>query len=175
MPSGASGTCKRNKRRTSAEWPFASDKLRGNRSNSRTTLAETGIDPVGLGRPAMSATAARGAVEFRSWDSHPGISNQQARKETNMARKNHSTKQQTSSFAASTAMSVQLVGDFTHWQEAPIAMKKGPNGVWKASVDLSPGTHHYRFLVDGQWRDDPECTLRVANPFGSQDAFRQVF
>lgn len=91
-----------------------------------------------------------------------------------MARKNHTTKQQTFSITASTAMSVELVGDFTEWQEKPIAMEKGPDGVWKASVELPPGTHHYRFLVDGQWRDDPECTLRAPNPFGSQDAVRDV-
>ncbi len=71
-------------------------------------------------------------------------------------------------------MSVQLVGDFTHWQEKPIAMKKERGGVWKVAVQLAPGTHHYRFLVDGQWRDDPECTVRVPNPFGSQNAVRQV-
>jgi len=28
--------------------------------------------------------------------------------------------------------------------------------------------------VDGQWHDDPECALHVPNPFGGQDAVRQV-
>jgi hypothetical protein len=41
-------------------------------------------------------------------------------------------------------------------------------------VALPPGTHHYRFIVDGEWRDDPECTLRVANPYGTQDNVRQI-
>ncbi len=91
-----------------------------------------------------------------------------------MARKNDTIKEQTFSITAPTAMSVQLVGDFTHWQEKPIAMKKERGGVWKVAVQLAPGTHHYRFLVDGQWRDDPECTVRVPNPFGSQNAVRQV-
>jgi len=91
-----------------------------------------------------------------------------------MARKNHSTKKQTFSITAPAAMSVQLVGGFTHWQEKPIAMKKERGGVWKIALELPPGTHHYRFLVDGQWRDDPECTVRVPNPFGGQDAVRQV-
>ena len=75
---------------------------------------------------------------------------------------------------APTALSVQLVGDFTHWQERPINLHKESNGVWSTSVGLEPGTYHYRFLVDGQWRDDPECTLRVPNPYGSQNAVRQV-
>jgi 1,4-alpha-glucan branching enzyme len=77
-------------------------------------------------------------------------------------------------FTAPAAMSVQLVGDFTHWQEHPIPLRKGEDGVWRASVALAPGTYHYRFLVDGQWRDDPECTLRVANPFGSENMVREV-
>jgi 1,4-alpha-glucan branching enzyme len=101
-----------------------------------------------------------------------------ATEEVNMAKnartgaKGKST--QSFSFAAPTAMSVQLVGDFTHWKNEPINMKKGPDGVWHASVTLSPGDHHYRFLVDGQWRDDPECTLHVPNPYGGQDSVRRV-
>lgn len=91
-----------------------------------------------------------------------------------MARSSNSTKQQTFSITAPTAMSVQLVGDFTHWQEKPIAMKKEQGGVWRIGVELTPGTHHYRFLVDGQWQDDPECTVRVPNPFGGQNSVRQV-
>ena len=67
------------------------------------------------------------------------------------------------------AASVCLVGDFTHWQQAPVPMKRGRAGVWKAVVGLHPGTYHYRFLVDGEWRDDPACQLHAPNPFGSED------
>jgi 1,4-alpha-glucan branching enzyme len=91
-----------------------------------------------------------------------------------MAKKSHSIKEQTFAITAPAALSVQLVGDFTHWQEEPIAMKKDHGGVWKVALELTPGTHHYRFLVDGQWRDDPECTVRVPNPFGGQDAVCKV-
>jgi len=83
-------------------------------------------------------------------------------------------KAQTFSFAAPDARSVQLVGDFTHWQQQPINLRKGADGIWRATVELAPGDHHYRFLVDGEWHDDPECALHVPNPFGSQDAVRQV-
>ena len=81
---------------------------------------------------------------------------------------------QTFAFSAPDALSVQLVGDFTQWQERPISLQKGADGVWRTTVQLSPGTHHYRFLVDGKWRDDPECVLRAPNPFGSEDMMRQV-
>lgn len=91
-----------------------------------------------------------------------------------MAKKNKNIQEQNFGFRAPAALSVQLVGDFTHWQESPISLQKGRDGVWRASVPLTPGTYHYRFLVDGQWRDDPECTLRVANPFGSDNMTREV-
>jgi 1,4-alpha-glucan branching enzyme len=84
------------------------------------------------------------------------------------------TKPQTFSITAPGALSVMLVGDFTHWQDKPISMKKREGGVWTASVNLSPATYHYRFLVDGQWRDDPECTARVPNPYGGEDCVRAV-
>lgn len=77
-------------------------------------------------------------------------------------------------FAAPAAVSVQLVGDFTHWQEKPVNLQKSADGIWRTSVELTPGRHHYRFLVDGQWRDDPECRLRTPNPFGGEDMIRQV-
>jgi 1,4-alpha-glucan branching enzyme len=71
-------------------------------------------------------------------------------------------------------MSVLLVGDFTHWQQNGIPMQKNKNGIWVATVNLPPGKHHYRFIVDSEWCDDPECTLRVPNPYGGQDMVRQV-
>jgi len=92
-----------------------------------------------------------------------------------MAKADNETKsRQSFSFCAPAALSVQLVGDFTHWQKKPISLSKNESGVWSGSVELPPGTYHYRFLVDGQWRDDPECTLRVENPYGSQNSVRQV-
>ncbi len=81
---------------------------------------------------------------------------------------------QTFAIQAPAAFSVQLVGDFTHWQKTPIQLHKEAGGVWKTAVELAPGIHHYRFLVDGEWRDDPECTVRVPNPFGSQNSTRKV-
>ena len=78
------------------------------------------------------------------------------------------------SLAAPEAASVQLVGDFTDWQQKPIHMQKGADGVWTAKVELPPGPHPYRFLVDGQWRDDPQCARYEPNPYGGQNAVCQV-
>jgi len=78
------------------------------------------------------------------------------------------------SFRAPEASSVQLAGDFTNWQERPINLQKGADGTWRTTVIMEPGAHVYRFLVDGEWRNDPDCTLRAPNPFGSEDMMRQV-
>ena len=77
-------------------------------------------------------------------------------------------------FTAPDANSVQLVGDFTHWQTKPINLVRQANGIWRTSVPLPPGTYHYRLLVDGQWTDDPQSALRIPNIFGSHNMVREV-
>ena len=80
-------------------------------------------------------------------------------------------KPQKFAYATAAAKNVQLVGDFTNWQERPIPLRKEPDGVWHAAVPLEPGTHYYRFLVDGHRRtimgklllNDPETGLELAD------------
>jgi 1,4-alpha-glucan branching enzyme len=91
-----------------------------------------------------------------------------------MARKQTKNRQQTFSITAPNATTVALVGDFTHWQEKPIHLKKDAGGVWSATVEVSPGAHQYRFIVDGQWSDDPACAQRAPNPYGTENSVRQV-
>jgi len=75
----------------------------------------------------------------------------------------------TFSCVAPEANTVLLAGDFTGWEGAPLTLKKDKSGVWKASVSLLPGIYQYRFLVDGQWRDDPNCASRQPNQFGGEN------
>ena len=46
-------------------------------------------------------------------------------------------------------------------------MKKDARGVWRTRVTLTPGRYEYRFFVDGEWVDDPDCEERCENEFGS--------
>ena len=78
------------------------------------------------------------------------------------------------SFKAPEAREVLLAGDFTHWLANPIRLQRQPDGVWRATASLAPGSYHYRFYVDGEWRDDPECKLRVRNPFGTENDVLQI-
>jgi 1,4-alpha-glucan branching enzyme len=91
-----------------------------------------------------------------------------------MAKKTEILKKQTFRFTEPDAARVLLVGDFTDWQERAIPMEKGSGGIWTATVKLSPGTHNYLFIADGEWCEDPECSLRVPNPFGGHNMVRQV-
>ena len=91
-----------------------------------------------------------------------------------MARKATTLKKQVFQINEPDATSVLLVGDFTDWQQRAIPLEKGPAGVWTATVKLPLGTHNYLFIVDGEWCDDTECSLRVPNPFGGQNMVREV-
>ena len=89
--------------------------------------------------------------------------------EVSMAKQKTAKQKVTFSYTAPEARSVKLVGDFTGWQEAPLDLKKDKKGSWKKSVSLPPGKYEYRLLVDGEWRDDPECPNRQPNQFGGQN------
>jgi 1,4-alpha-glucan branching enzyme len=91
-----------------------------------------------------------------------------------MARTLDTSRKQSFHFTAPAATSVLLAGDFTQWQKRAVPMRRGKDGIWSAAVSLSPGPHSYRFIVDGEWQDDPECTIRVPNPYGTQDMVRHV-
>jgi 1,4-alpha-glucan branching enzyme len=91
-----------------------------------------------------------------------------------MAKRATILKSQTFELTAPDAKSVLLVGDFTDWQKKPVPMQQGSGGAWVATVKLSPGAHPYLFIVDGQWCEDPQCDLRVPNPYGGQNMVRQV-
>ncbi len=75
----------------------------------------------------------------------------------------------TFAWQADGAKEVFLVGDFTGWQQAPLLMKKDKRGVFKKVISLPPGRYEYRLLVDGEWRDDPNCALRQPNQFGGEN------
>jgi 1,4-alpha-glucan branching enzyme len=75
----------------------------------------------------------------------------------------------TFSYHAPSAKIVLIAGDFTGWNQAPVSLKKDKGGTWKTTVSLPPGRYEYRLLVDGEWRDDPECPNRQPNQFGGQN------
>ncbi len=87
----------------------------------------------------------------------------------------HTTPKKRVQFAynAPEAQSVVVTGTFCDWQEG-YPLKKDRKGVWKTTLSLVPGRYEYRFLVDGTWCDDPQCTERVPTPFGTENCVLNV-
>jgi RNA polymerase-binding transcription factor DksA len=69
---------------------------------------------------------------------------------------------------------VAVTGDFNAWDLEGRPLKRGRDGVWEVTLLLAPGRYEYRFLVDGQWADDPACAERVPNGFGSDNCVLRV-
>ncbi len=91
-----------------------------------------------------------------------------------MPAKKTSKLKETFQLEAPAAAAVLLAGDFTDWESQPIQMKRDRSGVWKTTVPLAPGAYQYRFMVDGQWADDPQASAHAGNPFGSANCVRNV-
>jgi len=73
------------------------------------------------------------------------------------------------SLHAPEADDVKLAGDFTDWEQSPAPMRRLKSGAWKKSVYLPIGAYQYRFVIDGEWKNDPDCQLREPNPFGGEN------
>jgi hypothetical protein len=64
------------------------------------------------------------------------------------------------------ARSVHVAGEFNAWSSASTPLKNMGLGEWVVRLMLRSGRYEYRFVVDGQWVDDPVAAQRVANPHG---------
>ncbi len=69
------------------------------------------------------------------------------------------------------AKEVILMGDFNQWNPKVHPMKKNKTGVWEKVTLLFPGTYEYRFMVDGQWKNDPNNNQTRTNRFGTKNNF----
>lgn len=79
----------------------------------------------------------------------------------------------TLTFHSPEARNVALVGDFNNWVPTK-SMKKDKDGNWKARLELEPGKYEYRYLVDGEWQNDPQCQSVTQNQFGTQNCILEV-
>ena len=95
-----------------------------------------------------------------------------------MAKKKRKKKTQkgkiTFKLEASEAKEAILVGDFNSWDVKKHRMKKDNKGRWIKTVTLAPGRYEYKFLVDGQWQNDPENDQIVPNSFGTLNNILRV-
>lgn len=72
------------------------------------------------------------------------------------------------------AKEVFVAGDFNNWSFTSLPMRKDEKGRWRIHVPLSPGRHEYRYIVNGDWQNDPCASAFVPNEFGSCNCVVEV-
>lgn len=71
-------------------------------------------------------------------------------------------------FFAPGAKQVLLSGSFNKWSEKSDPMKQDHSGTWKKIKVLAKGKkHQYKFIVDGEWKLDPDCSATSLNQDGT--------
>jgi len=76
------------------------------------------------------------------------------------------------------ATDVRIAGDFNGWvpdkDVQSLVQAEGPERIWTKILNLAPGTYHYRYVVDGEWREDPENPNAVPGPVGGRNSILVV-
>jgi chromosome partitioning protein len=69
---------------------------------------------------------------------------------------------------------VRIAGDFNGWiPDKDVESRIGSEGsdrIWTKILHLTPGTYQYRYVVDGEWREDPANERVVAGPTGGRNS-----
>jgi hypothetical protein len=68
------------------------------------------------------------------------------------------------------AQQICIAGSFNDWHPSVTPMIRLSDGKWAKELALPPGRYEYRFVVDGEWVDDPAATELIPNPFGTPNA-----
>jgi chromosome partitioning protein len=76
------------------------------------------------------------------------------------------------------ARDVRIAGDFNGWIPdkgvRSLIEAEGETRVWTKILQLPPGTYRYRYVVDGQWREDPSNPEVVAGDAGARSSLLVV-
>jgi chromosome partitioning protein len=78
----------------------------------------------------------------------------------------------TVSYRDALAHDVRIAGDFNGWVPDKDVRSRlhvaGRERIWTKLLTLPPGTYRYRYLVDGEWREDPANPEQAAAPLGGR-------
>jgi len=81
-------------------------------------------------------------------------------------------------FKDSSAGDVRIAGDFNGWVPdrgvRSLIASEGQERVWTKVLTLEPGTYQYRYVVDGEWREDPGNPQSAPGPTGQPNSILQV-
>jgi hypothetical protein len=65
-------------------------------------------------------------------------------------------------YVDATASEVYLAGSFNDWATTAAPMTR-EGDTWSLVLELAPGSHEYKFVVDGQWIADPDNPVTVGD------------
>lgn len=76
------------------------------------------------------------------------------------------------------ARQVFVAGTFNNWDSNANPMEPSGDGTWSLRLDLPPGRHEYRYVIDGEWScapgDDDAACNNVPNAFGTMNLIIDV-
>ena len=72
------------------------------------------------------------------------------------------------------AKEVYLAGEFNNWKLDENSRMQQSNGCWTKRLSLDSGKYRYRFVIDGNWIEDPSNPLNQLNPYGTMDSLLEV-
>jgi chromosome partitioning protein len=72
------------------------------------------------------------------------------------------------------AKDVYLAGEFNNWKLDESSRMEQTNGCWSKRLDLSHGKYRYRFVIDGNWSEDPANPITQLNTYGTLDSLLVV-
>ncbi len=72
------------------------------------------------------------------------------------------------------AKEVYLAGEFNNWKLDQNSRMEQNNGSWTKRLNLDCGKYRYRFVIDGNWIEDPSNPLNQLNAYGSRDSLLEV-
>lgn len=77
-------------------------------------------------------------------------------------------------FHAPRGTNVTVAGTFNNWNTTSIKLGHSSKGTYTAMVLLPFGRYEYKFIVNGDWRNGPDCHEQVPNPFGTTNSVLMV-
>ncbi|PIQ90994.1 MAG: hypothetical protein COV71_01785, partial [Candidatus Omnitrophica bacterium CG11_big_fil_rev_8_21_14_0_20_41_12] len=72
------------------------------------------------------------------------------------------------------AKEVYLAGEFNNWKLDENSRMEHTNGCWTKRLKLDSGKYRYRFVIDGNWTEDPVNPLTQLNSYGTLDSLLEV-
>ena len=69
-----------------------------------------------------------------------------------------------------------VAGDFNNWDatDKPLKAKTAKGRVYSTTIMLPVGTYEYKFVIDGIWSADPECSEWAKNEMGTLNSVIKV-